>query len=328
MPDESPHQPHDKLFKSSFHEPETAAAFLSTQLPAELACALDWSNLRVEPGSFIDEHLRGSESDLLYRVPLREESAFLYLLFEHQRSEDPWLALRLLRYIVRIWEKFRKEHPEEGRLPPVIPVVLAQNARPWKVSPNFHDLLAVPEGQKEAILSHTPGFSFRLVQLASLPFEKIVGTPLGVLTLRVLKAEQAGELLADIVWDEPKMLLLPGEILRALLRYIYHAGGVDKEPFLRKLETLQSAALQEDTMTLAEQFRQEGHQRGRQEGWKEGRQEGRVEGEKRVLKRLLQRKFGGLPLWAEERLEAGNFEDLERWSERILDAVIIEDVFV
>ena len=205
----------------------------------------------------------------------------------------------------------------------MIPVVLAQNDRPWKVSARFHDLVAVPKGQEEAILPYTPGFSFRLVELASLPFDKIAGTPLGVLTLRVLKAEQAGELLADVVWDEAKMLMLPSGVLRMLLRYIYHAGGLDKEAFLRKLTTLQSEALQEDTMTLAEQFRQEGHQRGRQEGW----QEGRVEGERRLLKRQLQRKFGELPEWAAVRLGEGDFEDLESWSERVLDAVIIEDVF-
>ena len=35
-----------------------------------------------------------------------------------------------------------------------------------------------------------------------MPFEKIFGTPMGVLTLRALKAEKISALLDDAVWDE------------------------------------------------------------------------------------------------------------------------------
>ncbi len=49
-------------------------------------------SLHVEPGSFLDEHLKNSESDLLYRIQWEDKSAFVYLLFEHQRREDPWLS--------------------------------------------------------------------------------------------------------------------------------------------------------------------------------------------------------------------------------------------
>lgn len=126
MSEAPPHQPHDKLFKSSFSEPATATAFLQAQLPSGLATRLDWRTLQVQSGSFIDERLQSRESGLLYRIRLQDEAAFLYLLFEHQRQQDPWLPFRLLRYETRVWDKFQKEHPAARRLPPVIPVVLAQ----------------------------------------------------------------------------------------------------------------------------------------------------------------------------------------------------------
>jgi predicted transposase YdaD len=50
------HQPHDKLFKAGFSDPETTARFLRSQLPPALTAAIDWSSLRLEPGSFIDSH--------------------------------------------------------------------------------------------------------------------------------------------------------------------------------------------------------------------------------------------------------------------------------
>ena len=51
------HQPHDKLFKAGFSDPETTAGFLNSQLPPALTAAIDWSSLHLEPSSFIDSHL-------------------------------------------------------------------------------------------------------------------------------------------------------------------------------------------------------------------------------------------------------------------------------
>ena len=62
------HQPHDKLFKAGFSDPETTARFLRSQLPPALTAAIDWSSLRLEPGCFIDSQFRQSESDLLFHA--------------------------------------------------------------------------------------------------------------------------------------------------------------------------------------------------------------------------------------------------------------------
>ncbi len=66
MDQEPIHQPHDKLFKTAFSHPPTSAAFLKTQLPTPIVQAIDWPQLSLLPGSFIDSHLCHSESDLLW----------------------------------------------------------------------------------------------------------------------------------------------------------------------------------------------------------------------------------------------------------------------
>ena len=43
-----------------------AASFLHAYVPQEVSQALNWSTLKLIEGSFVDEHLRGSEADLLY----------------------------------------------------------------------------------------------------------------------------------------------------------------------------------------------------------------------------------------------------------------------
>ncbi|MBF0159724.1 MAG: Rpn family recombination-promoting nuclease/putative transposase [Magnetococcales bacterium] len=67
----------------------------------------------------------------------------------------------------------------------------------------------------------------------------------------------------------------------------------------------------------------EGIQIGEQKGLKEGRQEG----ETRVLLRFLRRRFEPLPDWVEPRIAAANLELLELWTDRVLAAQSLQDVF-
>jgi hypothetical protein len=55
--------------------------------------------------------------------------------------------------------------------------------------------------------------------------------------------------------------------------------------------------------------------------------QGRQEGEVRLLLRLLRKRFGDLPGWAEERLRRASSAMLETWSERILTASTLDEVF-
>jgi predicted transposase YdaD len=65
----------------------------------------------------------------------------------------------------------------------------------------------------------------------------------------------------------------------------------------------------------------------REKGLQEGRQEGRQEGEALVLLRLLRRKFGPVDPGIEERLRSADADRLLEWSERVLSAERVEDVF-
>jgi hypothetical protein len=65
------------------------------------------------------------------------------------------------------------------------------------------------------------------------------------------------------------------------------------------------------------------YQAGRQEGEQLGLHSGAV----RFLKRLLKKKFGELPQPVEERLNIATEQQLEQWSEAILTAETLEDVF-
>jgi hypothetical protein len=54
------------------------------------------------------------------------------------------MALRLLSYILRIWERFAQSNPTPAKLPAILPMVLAQGRRQWKTSTNLEDLIDLP----------------------------------------------------------------------------------------------------------------------------------------------------------------------------------------
>ncbi|MCC7065136.1 MAG: DUF4351 domain-containing protein [Planctomycetes bacterium] len=58
------------------------------------------------------------------------------------------------------------------------------------------------------------------------------------------------------------------------------------------------------------------------------RREGKAEGKAETLLRQLRKRFGPLPPSAEQRLRAGTPEQLDLWTDRILDATSIDGVFV
>ncbi|GAB2740747.1 hypothetical protein GCM10027019_20580 [Melaminivora jejuensis] len=84
--------------------------------------------------------------------------------------------------------------------------------------------------------------------------------------------------------------------------------------------------LKESKMTLAVRF-EEWAQQYRQEGRQEGRLEGRMEGESRLLQRLLVARFGPLSQQTLAALGSPDSEQLEAWTDRLLDARTLAEVF-
>jgi predicted transposase/invertase (TIGR01784 family) len=297
-PERPLHHPHDKLVKSTFSDPDNARAFLQANLPRKLARRIDWSTLSLASGSFIDPEFAAASSDLLFTAQIDGQPAFLYILFEHQNKEDPLIGLRLLTYMVRIWSDHLRNNPGSTKLPPILPLVLAQDNKPWKSSTRFADLIDISEGGGEELKKHIPDFEFQLVELYRMPFEKILGTPMGILTLRALKAEKLQALLEDPVWDESLLIQLPAASFEMLMRYILDRD-LDKPAFRRKLKTLRNPKLSKNAMSLAEQFRQEGIRKGRQQG----RQEGLVFSKQQDILEALEIRFNRVPEGLREEIE-------------------------
>lgn len=133
---------HDALFLKTMEVQAAAAAWLEARLPSALASRIDWSTLSFRNETFVDEELRYGSVDALFEVQYNgEERLSLYVLVEHQTDVQRLMALRMLRYCLRIWEREAANLQPEDNLTPIVPVVFHQGRRRWSAETSFEALL-------------------------------------------------------------------------------------------------------------------------------------------------------------------------------------------
>lgn len=314
------HNPHDQLFKEAFSHTENAVGFFKSYLPDALRDRLDWNSLKLQPGNYTDEALRGSQSDLLYTVQIDRRPALLYCLFEHQSMPDAWMPLRLLRYILGIWEQYRKQNPLARKLPPVLPLVLFQGGTTWTADLSLSGLIDIPAGLEP----YQPEFRHLLVDLNDIQADDLKGTLLVRACLLAFKVSRQGmrnelsrmiELLAELTRQNSSL-----SMIRTLLQYICAVDNdADIADYMRQAKAISAPALEEELMTIAEQLRKEGRQQGMQQGMQQ-------EAAKTLLK-ILTKRFGGISQAIRDQISKAGSSQLETWIDASLDAQSVEQVF-
>ena len=210
------HQPHHKLVIQVLSDLDEARNFLCDYLSAEVVAQFDWSTLALVGTKFIDEEFQKNEADILYEIKPQksigsetestEETAYLYLLFEHQSSPDKWMRRRLIRYMDRIWDKSFKDHPEQKQLRPILPVVFYQGEQPWNYPTDFTELFP----RYAADWGFVPRFTHFLIDQSGIsPNEVKGGLKAKVMQLLMLAAfhqpmEQALRLAAELIPQLPQ----------------------------------------------------------------------------------------------------------------------------
>ncbi|MBF0434065.1 MAG: DUF4351 domain-containing protein [Magnetococcales bacterium] len=151
-------------------------------------------------------------------------------------------------------------------------------------------------------------------------------------TVRNIRDVDCSVLLASGSMEENILAILcrmPDErgTIRTILRRIANLGPKAKADALeqlvilaglRKLEWMISEEVKEMAITvnvMENDFLKDLFVKGRQEG------------EAKILTRQLQRRFGNLPAWANEMIAKADLSSLEKWSLRIFDAQLLDDVF-
>jgi Putative transposase, YhgA-like/Domain of unknown function (DUF4351) len=245
-------------------------------------------------------------------------------------TADRWMALRLLEYLVAIWNRHLVEHPDTKKLPVIVPLVLHHSERGWTSTTKFSDLVDANEEIFRLVKRFVPDFAFLLDDVSKLRDEELRGraklTALARFALMCLartrpKRSFIGELrrwkdMAEEVLSAPTGLAAT----EAVFRYILETSETTRDElddFARQLGPKAEEAL----MTTAQILQAEA--RGKAEGKAEGEARGRAE----LLIKQLGSKFGPLSESITERVTRASVEELDLWALSVLEAKSLDEVF-
>ncbi|HYI71708.1 MAG TPA: Rpn family recombination-promoting nuclease/putative transposase [Skermanella sp.] len=319
---------HDHLIKLLLGRPATAATFLRERLPPDIVALMAPEPPELMPGSFIDSGRRSHHTDLLFRLALTGgRSAFVPVLIEHvsRRRSHPVVLPKLMRYMALMGEK----HLEDGHglpLPPVIPLVIYQGAKPWNEAPNYAGLYDVDA----PLAPFVPDFAYLMFDLGATPDEDLSAQAFLRFGFAVLKFARgapdfAGRLLAlatEDVYRDDRVL--------ALLRYIAEVyAEVDRTTMDALIAPLANEEHLQMTTLLQRLFAEgkaEGLAEGRVEAFREGEANGLRKGKADSLRIVLEQKFGPPPQEMLEKIEDADLPTLEGWMRRGVLAASLDEV--
>lgn len=311
-------RPHDALFRAVFGDPDNAGELLRCILPAEITAAINWRTLRRIEGSFVDEALRDQHADVLLEAELDGTPTLIYILNEHKSVEDRWTALQMLRYVVAIWERFRREHPDAQTLPPVLPVVLHHGARAWQGPRDLGGLLNI-DALPAKIAQRQLVFAFDLEDLSPLDDEVLLARSLSLRVLLPLLHLKHMREVADtaallLSWSElfRQLRTTPGgrPIVSLLISYTATVSNAEPEHLRLAFHEI-DPEMESEYMTTAQKLMLRGE----------------LAGKVQLILCLLEQRFGSLDEVTLTRIRSSSSEQLDQIARTILIATTLGEVF-
>jgi predicted transposase/invertase (TIGR01784 family) len=299
------HQPNDKLFKKSMADVRVAQEFFETNLPATILECVDLSSLSLEKHSFIDEHYKSTEADLVYSVKLDDSTAYFYLLCEHQSKVDRDMAFRFLVYIIRLMELHLQRYPGNP-LPIVYPILVYSGEQKWDAPLEIFELF----GNQASLAREILFKPYKLIDLQRVPDEELHKQTWSGLFQYALKCRHLSEyrLFLETLFPWLKELsdLNARDYVTTVLSYTMDGMEVgDVKLFLEKSQELPEK-LRGEVMTIAQQLEQRG--------------------EATMLLNMIKLKFKQVPSALEDRVKKMSANDLLAFSEQVLTKDSLEEL--
>ena len=162
---------HDLFFKRVTENEEHALEWLRLAIPSDLYNDFDWTGLRSEASTYVDENFRERRTDLILSANFKSTGnpVKVILLVEHKAQKTPHeVLLQLLEYQNRIYQRNRKS------LVSVIPIIIYHGpVKNYSGPVEFQEILTGLEGEvRERLGSHVLNFKCFLLNVHELDVEK------------------------------------------------------------------------------------------------------------------------------------------------------------
>jgi hypothetical protein len=324
------HNVHDSGYKKVFANRTFFRQLLETFVNEPWVAELDFSEVETLDKSFIADHYKATESDLIYKVKLRGEAVYIYLLLEFQSSVDRFMVVRVAYYTLAFYMDYianskRKdeqglEPPKLEKLPAVFPLVLYNGSDKWTAPERLSDLVE----SKPALGDY--GVHCRYFKIAENEFSRERLLAIRNLVSTLFLAETHYDI--DVLIEE-LVHLFAHEVDKGAISLLvnwFHQlmvhGRIAEADYVALEREYHS--IQEVRAMLIEARAKE-REVLQNEARKEGRQEGRKEGKLEMIIQILQRRLGDVPTDVHERLRRCTLTHLNTLVNPAFDATTWEE---
>src|SRR5688572_21344642 len=287
-------QPHDRLIKKLLSNPGITRDILNLYLPKSAIQLMDLTHLTLQRDSFIDDEHRAFAVDLLFKTRIQNEDGYVWLLLEHQSTDDPWLPVRIFKYMALIWDHLRKTS-KTPKVPLIYPLIIYNGQRPYSSTLTLSEM--IQPASARALFDNLFKTPFPLIDLTTIEDDVlrqqaqdyVKGVSL-LMTLKHVRDKALQLYFEQVLVKIFKQLDESGnrDEVVDMLYYLFKTNGyLDDREFLVILHNEFSEEVENNMMTLEERA----IQRGREKGLQEGLQRGLQQGSQQVLEETARRLF-------------------------------------
>lgn len=280
--------PHDKLFKASLQYPDLAKEFIQTHLPETILKKINFNSIEISPNTFIDEELRLSESDVLLKCVMDGEDGYLYLLCEHQSTQDNLMPFRLLKYLIKIWDYHQiSTSKKNAPFPVIFPCVFYSGNGVYKKARAVWELC----GKHSELMRNILQQPFHLIDVNLIPEQELIkrklsGTMEFLMRHRFRQHQNLEQELKKIAQNINFLLLEEEEqFVLQLLNYVMVIDEAHRNvsELIAIIHKELSPEAESKIMNLADRIKEEGRLEGERKGLLEGILEGKLETAREML---------------------------------------------
>jgi predicted transposase YdaD len=320
---------HDAGYKHLFSFPQLVTDLLRGFVPEAWVADLDFNSLEPVKASYVSDDLRTREDDLVWRLRLRDEWVYVYILLEFQASVDAYMAVRILTYVGLLYQDLirHRELTADRRLPPVVPLVLYNGLQRWRAPVEVAELVwAGPKGLE----AYRPQLRYLLIDEGALDVTALPAMRNLVAALFRLEQSREPEDVRQVVVLLKEWLAAPEQaaLRRAFVVWLRRVLLPARLPgvALPDVNDLQEVdrMLAERVIEWTTEWKRQGLEEGRREGLQQGLQQGLRHGLLQAVLTIVQERLGVLPASAQEALERE--EDLTRLNELLRQAALAPDL--
>ena len=305
---------HDTGYKLLFSTPELVRDLILGFVPDDWLHGLDYSTLERVPGSYVTEDFTNRADDIVWRVKVGGEWVYLYLLIEFQSSVDKYMALRMMVYGGLLYQDLikRGEVLADGRLPPVLPIVLYNGSQRWSAVTDVFELIPPVPGLVEQF---KPRLKYLLIDENAWSDSELASLKNLVAAVFRIEHPASPAAIGDLLSLLDEWLAERPDLRRMFALWI-RATLMRKAEYRIVLPRIDD--LQELNVMLAERLEEWAHAY---------KAEGKAEGEALALQRLLKKRFGAVPSDVLVKISVASLEQIDAWLDQVLDARSLDDIF-